>query len=111
MSGAVAGKGTAGPVRSVGPRRQPQNQETRSRIAPSRHRLGPVLPIDVGATLFLPNLSTMGNQPRALRAGNDFLINLKERVLTGAWHISSVQARGCSLQASEIGTWYLVLGT
>src|SRR5215467_9437636 len=104
MSGAVAGKGTAGSVRSMRPRRQPQNQETRSRIAPSRHRLGPVLPIDVGATLLLPNFSTMRNQARALRAGNDFLINLKERVLTGDWHVSSVPVQ-------PAGKQYLVFGT
>src|SRR5262249_16948575 len=99
-----AGKGTAGSVGSMGPGRQPQNQQASPRIAPSRHRLGPVFPVDVGAAFLLPNLSTMGNQARALRAGDDLLINLKEGVLTVDWHISSVQVRGCSLQASEIGT-------
>ena len=108
MSGAVAGKGTACPVRSVGPRRQPQNQETSSRIAPSRHRLGPVLPIDVGATLFLPNFSTMGNQARTLRAGNDFLINLKERGLTGAWHF--LECTAAVTKALAISFWPLALG-
>src|SRR5262249_856148 len=78
MSGAVAGEGTAGTVGTVGPRREPQNQQACLRVAPSRNRLSPVVPIEVGTALFLADLATVRDQPRTARASNDFLIQLGE---------------------------------
>ena len=49
--GGVAGEDTAGPVASVGRRREPDDAQARGRIAEAGHRQAPVVPRDESGPL------------------------------------------------------------
>ena len=77
---AVAGEHAAGAIRAVRSGRQPDEQQPRAGIAKSRHRLGPIIPIAIGAALHASHFGAIGNQPRAAHAGDDFAIQDFERI-------------------------------
>src|SRR6266481_4284204 len=52
VSGAVAGKGPPRAVRSMSARRETEDQNTRIGVAEAGDWLGPVLPFEIGTTLF-----------------------------------------------------------
>src|SRR5437879_3583186 len=59
-------------------RRESEEEHTRLGVAESRHRLGPVFPIAIGALLLLSDLLAVRDQPRTARASDDILIELGE---------------------------------
>ena len=76
IPGSIACKWTPGSIRSVGSGSEAENQHSSIEIPEPGHRLGPVLPIHVGASLDPAHLLPISNQPRAEGASDDRLIQL-----------------------------------
>src|SRR5215813_4541203 len=114
VPGAVAGKGTAGPVGAVRSRSQRQNQQARLGIAPSWNRFGPVLPVEIGTTLLARDLAAMRDQPRTSCASDDLSIQLTELLLddrtklAGGSHASSLAAYGAGAHSVIVASGFLV---
>src|SRR5262245_31009171 len=69
------------PARAVGTmraRRQAQNQDARIGIAEPRHRLAPILPIQIRSPFFTGNLAAVVNEPWTTSAGNNIGIQLSK---------------------------------
>ena len=78
ISGAIASEDAAGAIAAVGGGGEPENQESRVRIAETGDGFAPVGPIAKGATFFLRNFFAVDDEARALAAGHDFLIENSE---------------------------------
>src|SRR5215472_13684639 len=75
----VASKRTAGAVRSVGPGSQTEQKHTGMGISESRYRTRPIIVFAVRLPLYPPDLLSILDEPRALRAGDDFFVENHER--------------------------------
>lgn len=58
---------------------EPDNQHARGRIAEGWNRLRPVVPFAVGPAFYSPNFADVLDQPGALAAGDDLLLQYRER--------------------------------
>src|SRR3954466_14457605 len=74
ISGAVASKHTARAIGAVRARSEAENENLSVDVAKAGHGLGPVFPIEVGATLDGANLAAMIDEPGTLRASGDVAI-------------------------------------
>src|SRR5215471_10473945 len=108
VTGSVASKGPPCAVRSVRAWRKPHHQDPPIWVAEPGHGFPPVVPTQISPTLLTCNLLAVGNQARALCAGNDFAVEDGEpgsRILRR--QSSVVALRGTSL---VLGGWSLALG-
>ena len=80
VAGAVSGEDAAGAIASVSGGREAQDEKLGAWIAEAGDRLAPVLGGGEGAALFAGDLLAIGDQARALAAGDDFGVQLHERV-------------------------------
>src|SRR5262249_13149006 len=78
VAGAVTGKGAAGAVGSVGAGSEAEDQQASVRIAEAGNRPGPVIPLEIGAALFLPDLSAVGDEARAAGAGDNLRVQAEQ---------------------------------
>lgn len=78
VAGAVASKGPACAIGSVGAGREAKNQNAGARIAKAGNRTGPVGLIKIGATSGLSNTSAILAKPGAAFTGDDGVVNLLE---------------------------------
>ena len=78
VSGAVAGEGTAGAVRSVGSGRKAENEDAGARISEAGNGAGPVGLVEIGAAFGLTDAMTVFAETRAEVAGDDRFANLLE---------------------------------
>src|SRR6516162_7961498 len=67
-------------------------------IAESRYRPRPVVPVQIRAALFAPNLLPISDEPRTLHAANDFAIEDHERgghmrIVAGGWRPRTAPSR------------------
>src|SRR4051812_21676180 len=78
VGGAVASKHTARAIGAVRARSEAENENLSVDVAETWDGLGPVFPIEVGATLDGANLAAMFDEPRTLRASGDVAIEFGE---------------------------------
>src|SRR3954464_4319546 len=101
VGGAIAGEHAAGAIGAVRTGREAEDQHLSIDVAETRHGLGPVFPIEIGATLNGANLAAMIDEPGTLRASGDVAIENGELLndeLSGSLHELFVAARlGVSL--------------
>lgn len=74
VAGSVAGEGTASTVGTVGSGGEAENEDTGIGIAKGGDGLAPVVVVAVGAALLAGDLLAVGDEARALGAGDDFAV-------------------------------------
>ena len=74
IAGAVAGEHAPCAIRSVGGGGESENEQLRVRVAESRDRLAPILPLAIGTAFFEGDLFPVFHQTRALAASDDFFV-------------------------------------
>ena len=73
-TGRIPGEHAPGTIGTVCTGRQPDDQDARSRIAETRHRPAPIIPVAESALALACDLFTICHQAWAQAAGNDLLI-------------------------------------
>src|ERR1035437_2187158 len=75
----ITGERASRAVRAVRAWRKPENEDSRVRVAESRHRLSPILDVAIGAPFLARDAFPPRDEPRAAPARRDLAIQFRER--------------------------------